>query len=325
MKWFLGAVIVIGLLVGLTALALTEPRQLEASVLPDNRRGDVENGRYLFWAGGCASCHAFPCPDAPNRSCARSDEEKVRLTGGVTIDTPFGKFVAPNISTDAEAGIGGWTTLDFVNAMKRGVSPDHGGGRHHYYPVFPYASYQRMTIADLVDLKAYLDTLPAVADRPPAHELKFPFSIRRGIGMWKLLALDGEDFTPDPAQSDEVNRGAYLVSGPGHCSECHTPRGLFGIDTALAPLDHSRWLGGAPNPEGDGMVPNITPDEATGIGRWSETDIAYALESGFTPEFDTLGGAMAKVQENMAKLNPEDRLAIAAYLKSIPAIDLPKR
>ena len=248
----------------------------------------------------------------------------MRLTGGVSFKTPFGKFVAPNISTDKTAGIGDWSTLDFVNAMKLGISPNDGG-HQHYYPVFPFGSYQRMTIDDLIDLKAFLDTVPAVAEIPAEHDLTFPFNIRRGIGLWKLLVVDGEDFVPDPAKSDAVNRGAYLAVGPGHCGECHTPRGMFGIDTALAPLDHSRWLAGAPDPEGEGVVPNITPDAITGIGDWSEADIAYSLETGFKPDFDTLGGTMTKVQENMAKLTAEDRKAIAAYLKSIPAIELKKK
>ena len=324
MKRFFGAVILVGLLVALTGLALTEPRPLEASTLTQNKTGNVDNGRYLFWAGGCASCHAAPCPEAPGRSCALSDEEKMRLTGGVSFETPFGKFVAPNISTDKTAGIGGWSKLDFVNAMKLGISPDNGG-HQHYYPVFPFSSYQRMTIDDLVDLKTFLDTLPPVAEAPADHDLKFPFNIRRGIGLWKLLVVDGEDYAPEPGKSDEINRGGYLVNGPGHCAECHTPRGKFGIDTLLAPLDHSRWLAGAPAPEGDGVVPNITPHDITGIGDWSEADIAYSLETGFKPDFDMLGGTMTKVQENMAKLTAEDRLAIAAYLKSIPAIELKKK
>jgi len=320
MKRFFAAVLLIGALVAIAALALTEPAPLDAKALPADLAGDAAKGRYLFWAGGCASCHSAPCPDAPGRSCAKADDEKMMLTGGVRFRTPFGEFVAPNISSDPDAGIGGWTTLQFINAMKRGVSP----AGQHYYPVFPYPSYQRMTVADLADLKAFLDTLPAVSETPGEHDLDFPFNIRRGVGLWKLLAVDGEDFTPDPAADQKVNRGAYLVNGPGHCGECHTPRRLLGIDTQLAPLDHSRWLAGAPEPEGTGFVPNITPDGITGIGDWSETDIAYALETGFKPDFDTLGGTMTKVQENMARLTDEDRLAIAAYLKSIPAVELKK-
>jgi mono/diheme cytochrome c family protein len=231
------------------------------------------------------------------------------LAGGAALKTPFGTFHAPNISPDREAGIGGWSTLDFVNAMTRGISP---GGRH-YYPAFPYTSYQRMRLTEVVDLKAFLDTLSPATTRPPGHELPFPFNIRRGLGLWKLLHLDGKPFGPDPAADEIVNRGKYLVEGPGHCGECHTPRDGFGG------LDRSRWLAGGPNPEGKGRVPNITP-HADGLADWSEDDIAYALETGFTPEFDSLGSSMADVQLNMAHLPATDRQAIARYLKSVPPL-----
>lgn len=318
-KRLLSVAILIAAAAAVALYVLTEPLPLDADTIPAGYSPDIENGRYLFWAGGCSSCHAVPCASDQSRSCAATDEEKFALTGGVRFTTPFGTFHAPNISPHPEAGIGGWPVIDFVNAMKRGITP----GGSHYYPVFPYASYQRMPVTDLVDLKAFLDTLPAVSEAAPPHDLDFPFNIRRGLGLWKLLAVDGETFAPAPEAGDEVNRGAYLVNGPGHCGECHTPRGLFGIDHLLAPLDRSRWLAGAPNPDGEGIVPNITPHQ-TGIGSWSEQDIAYALESGFDPSFDTLGGTMAKVQENMARLTPEDRAAIAAYLKSIPPVASPE-
>jgi mono/diheme cytochrome c family protein len=145
------------------------------------------------------------------------------------------------------------------------------------------------------------------------HDLKFPYNIRAGLFFWKKIYLDGKTFKPDPAKSDQINRGAYLVQGPGHCGECHTPRSFLGG------MSKSKALSGAPNPEGKGTIPNITPDE-TGIGSWSEKDIVYALETGFTPDGDSLGSTMSEVQSNMAKLTKEDREAIAAYLKAIPPI-----
>ena len=155
----------------------------------------------------------------------RSQHQGPRLlVGGRCLKTPFGTFHVPNISPDKDTGIGNWTTLDFVNAMKRGVAPDGS----YLYPAFPYTSYQRMTYEDLIDLKAYLDSLPAVKSDVPPHELKFPFNLRRGLGLWHQLYVDGESFVPDANASAELNRGAYLVRGAGHCTECHSARNLLG-------------------------------------------------------------------------------------------------
>ncbi len=292
--------VALALLGGAAFWLLTEPKPLSAAEVPD-RPGDPAKGELLFWAGGCASCHAAP---------GAKGDDKLILSGGEPIVSPFGTFHPPNISPDKQHGIGSWSTLDFVNAMKRGLGP----GGEHLYPSFPYTSYQRMAVADIVDLKAYLDTLPPVATDSPQHELPFPFGIRRGLGLWKLLYLDGATFEPDPTKSDEINRGAYLVEGPGHCNECHTPR------NALGALDFSRHLAGAPNPSGKGFIPNITGGKG-GIGDWSAEDIENFLETGMTPDFDSVGGTMVEVQENMARLPASDRAAIAAYLKDLPPID----
>lgn len=299
MKRILWIVFALIVLAGCIVWRLTAPTTLADKDLPDHTI-DLANGELLFHAGGCASCHA--APDAEGRS-------KYVLTGGLALTTEFGTFVAPNISTDPTVGIGGWSDLDFVNAMKRGVSPEG----QHYYPVFPYASYQRMPVTDLLDLHAYLKTLPATDQGSEPHTLRFPYNIRRTLGVWKFLHIDGRTFVPNPNTDEKRNRGAYLVVGPAHCGECHTPR------DGLGGMLRDRWLAGAPEAEGNGFVPNITPHE-TGIGDWSASDIAYALESGFDPEFDSFGGSMVAVQENMAKLPASDREAIAAYLLSIPAL-----
>ncbi len=283
---------------------LTMPQTLSSTALPDHQP-DLANGETMFWAGGCASCHA--APDA-------KDDERLRLVGGVELNTPFGTFRTPNISPDAKHGIGNWTTLEFVNAMVKGVSPD---GRH-YYPAFPYTNYQNMRYEDLIDLKAYLDSLPAEDNQVAGHTMKFPFGIRRGLGLWKQLYLKP---AVNPAHAEEpelVQRGRYLVQGPAHCGACHTPRNIFGGEIA------ERFLAGATAPESTkgkkpGRIPNITP-HADGIGSWDESDIVYALETGFDPDFDSFGGSMIEVQENMAKLSSEDRAAIAAFLKFIPAL-----
>jgi mono/diheme cytochrome c family protein len=297
----------LGLLAFVAAIAiafylLTIPQALIAADLPAHRP-DLANGKYMFTAGGCAECHAAPvkgCDDL-------NTEEKEVLVGGRCLKTGFGTFHVPNISPDRETGIGNWSTIDFVNAMKRGIAPDGS----YLYPAFPYTSYQRMTYEDLIDLKAYLDTLPAVKSQIPPHALDFPFNIRRGLGLWHKLYVNGASFTPDQQASAEINRGGYLVRGPGHCAECHSSRNLIGG------IVKATEFAGAPNPEREGVVPNITPS-GEGIGDWSEADIAYLLETGNTPDFDTIGDNMVPVQENMAQLTPEDRKTIAAYLKSLP-------
>ena len=282
---------------------VTRPQTLAAADLPDHRSDPVA-GERIFWAGGCASCHASPV----NGKRARGDD-KLLLGGGLELDTPYGVFRVPNISPHTDDGIGGWSMEDFVNAMQRGVSPDG----QHYYPSFPYTSYARMPVEDVMDLKAFLDTLSPVDGRVGAHSLGFPWSVRRGIGAWKRLYLVTEPLAQG-ASPTLVERGRLLVEGAGHCGECHTPRDRFGG------LLRERWLAGAPNPEGKGRVPNITPG-GKNISEWSAADIAYYLESGFTPDFDTVGGSMVAVQENMAKLSAEDRAAIAAYLQALPALD----
>jgi mono/diheme cytochrome c family protein len=275
---------------------LTIPKPAVTGPLPP-RRADLANGERMFNAGGCASCHAIP-----------KQEDTHRLGGGLALKTPFGKFYAPNLSSDASHGIGAWSEENFVNAMLRGV----GRNSEHLYPAFPYTSYQRMALDDVRDLFGFLRTLPADATPSRPHELSFPFNVRRGLGLWKWLYLDGQMFVPDASKSPELNRGAYLVEGPSHCAECHSGRDLLG---GIVPSQ--RFAGGA-DPEGKGWVPNITPGE-NGIGSWSDKDIAYLLETGTTPDYDSVGSSMADVVINTGKLSPEDRAAMAAYIKSLPA------
>ncbi|MGD8347443.1 MAG: cytochrome c [Lysobacterales bacterium] len=269
--------------------ALTRPGSFDADRLP-NRNPDIANGERLFHAGGCASCHGED------------------LAGGLELNTEFGTFRVPNITPHPEAGIGNWSDVDLANAMLHGVSPE---GRH-YYPAFPYASYTRMEPGDIVDLRAYLDEFEARPDRSAGHELAFPFNLRRAIGFWKLLYLRQRPVISAEELGEHARRGRYLVEAVGHCGECHTPRGLLGG------LDQERWLSGAANPDGEGRVPNITP-HPDGLAEWSVADIAYYLESGFTPDFDTVGGSMVEVQENFARLPREDLEAVAEYLKAVPA------
>ena len=303
MRKALFILLAVGVAAALAFYLLTEPVTVPASALPADHVADIKNGKTMFTAGGCAECHAVPAG-----ACDDLDiKDETVLAGGRCLNTDYGTFHVPNISPDKETGIGTWTTLDFVNAMKRGIAP----GGIHLYPAFPYTSYQHMSYADLIDLKAYLDQLPAVRNKVAPHTLRFPYNIRRGIGLFQRLYVDGKTLAPDASASDQVNRGAYLVLGPGHCTECHSPRNGFGGIIA------SQAFAGAKGPDGKGTAPNITPSK-DGIGDWSEEDIAYLLETGNTPDFDVIGGTMVPVQENMAKLTAEDRAAIAAFLKSLP-------
>ncbi|MCG6858012.1 MAG: cytochrome c [Salaquimonas sp.] len=300
MKRIAAALVIIAIVAAVMFYWLTMPSRLPSDVLAGLDKGDAVAGERMFNAGGCVSCHGDK--DAASGTAPM-------LGGGLALVTPFGTFHTPNISPDPQTGIGKWSFADFANAMLRGVSPSGA----HFYPAFPYTSYARMKPQDVADLWAYLKTLPPVVRANKPHELSFPFTIRRGLGLWQLLYL-----SPDPViaidESDpQLVRGRYLVEGPGHCGECHTPRNLIGG------LDKARWLGGGPAPEGGGKIPNITPDPS-GIGSWSAADIAYYLESGFTPDFDSVGGAMVEVQRNMVKLTAEDRQAIAAYLKAVPPV-----
>jgi mono/diheme cytochrome c family protein len=192
----------------------------------------------------------------------------------------------------------------------KGISP----GGTHYFPAFPYTSYSHATVPDVRDLFAYLKTLPPVSGKVPDHDLPFPFKIRRNVGIWKLLFMEGGLFIPDQSRTPQWNRGAYLVHGFGHCAECHSPRNFLGGIVA-----RQRFAGG-PEPEGKGWVPNITQK---GIDDWSAKDIAFFLETGATPDGDSAGGLMARVIKNTSQLKQADRDAIADYVKSLPPVEGP--
>ena len=277
---------------------LTIPAIVSAQSLPAYTP-DLANGLIVFNAGGCASCHAVP-----------NQPDRLKLGGGLALPSPFGTFYVPNISPDGADGIGRCSEADFVTALMKGTSPD----RTHYFPAFPYTSYQRAKVEDIRDLFAYLKTLEPVSGKARDHDVPFPFNIRRDVGIWKLLFMDGTSFMPDVAHSAQWNRGAYLVNGLGHCAECHSPRNLLGGIVAA-----QRFAGG-PNPEGEGWVPNITQK---GIGEWSEKEIADFLETGEMPEGDSASGAMRAVIRNLAQLSAEDRAAMAAYLKSLAPVEGP--
>jgi len=281
---------------------LTAVPVMSAAALPSHN-ADLANGLTTFNAGGCSSCHAVP-----------GQPDRLKLGGGLAIPSPFGTFYAPNISPDPADGIGRWTEAEFVNAVTTGVSPEG----YHYFPAFPYTSYQHAKVEDIRDLFAYLKTLSPVPGKVRDHDVTFPFNIRRNVGIWKWLFMDDKPFVPDVARSAQWNRGAYLVNGLGHCAECHSPRNFLGGIIA------AQRFGGGPDPEGEGegWVPNITPK---GIGDWSAKDIADFLKTGDMPEGDSAGGSMARVIKNTSQLSDQDRAAIAEYLKSLPPVEGPPR
>src|SRR4051812_20432810 len=231
-----GLLVVVGVVAG---LLITAPRKLPASELAAAHTPNLANGEAMFTAGNCSACHM-----------TQGQDDRTQLAGGLKLTSPFGTFVAPNISSDRKYGIGAWSEAEFVNAVKLGT------GRHgeHLYPAFPYPAYSLMKTNDVRDLFAYLRTLPRIAKPSAPHVLDFPFGIRRTIGAWKLLYFKPREFQADKARSDSWNRGAYLAEAAAHCGECHTPRDRLG-----GPENSQRYIG-APNLEKGGrFAPNITP------------------------------------------------------------------
>lgn len=288
MRRSLAALVALGLIAATAAWALSAPRPLDEAQIA-GLSGDPEAGESVFLAAGCSSCHR-----GPDR-----DSDPLVLSGGRSFASDFGTFRAPNISTDPDHGIGGWTQGDFMNAVMRGISP----GGAHYYPAFPYTSYIRADPQDIADLYAYMMTLPADATPSQPHDLGFPFTIRRTVGLWKTLFLR-DDWAVTGDLTPEQERGRYLAEGLSHCAECHTPR------NALGALDRSQWHMGAPNPSGTGRIPAIAGPDFD----WTEFDVSAYLSSGLTPQFDVVGGSMADVVSSLRQIDKADLDSIAAYI-----------
>jgi mono/diheme cytochrome c family protein len=293
---FLGRLLVLGLIMAGVMWFLARPNPMtDADVA--GLSGDAVAGEAVFWAAGCASCHM---------AAGAKDEAQLVLVGGQRFPSDFGTFIAPNISQDPTHGIGAWSLLDLANALKRGVSPEG----EHLFPALPYASYAKMEMQDVANLYAFLKTLPADPTPSASHELTFPFSLREGVGVWKLLFLH-ENWVIDVNLTPTAARGRYIAEALAHCGECHTPRNLLGG------MKTSAWLSGAPNPTGEGRIPNITPAKLT----WSAEEILAYFTTGFTPEFDVVGGHMAHVVENLARLSEADRKAVVEYLAVVPGVE----
>lgn len=270
-----------------------------ASPAPGETAGAPGRGEYVFQTAGGCSCHTD------------RDHGGAPLAGGRAIKSPYGTFYSTNITPDRATGIGAWSEEDFALAMREGVAPDGSS----YFPVFPYTSFTRMSDEDLRDLWTYLRAQPAVrqADRP--HEIRAMLGSRILLPLWKWLCFEGGRFSPDLQRSEQWNRGAYLATGPGHCSECHTPRGRLS-----GPRRELYLAGSEQGPEGE-LAPNITPDPQTGIGRWKVPDVVWLLQTGFAPDGDSVQGLMAEViEQGYQHLGPDDLEAIAVYLRDLPPI-----
>ena len=259
----------------------------------------LERGRLVFLASNCQTCHTDEDNNGPP------------LAGGRELVSEFGTYYSPNITPDKETGIGNWSDEDFVRALREGVAPD---GRY-YYPSFPFTSYTMMRRDDMLALKAYLFSLPAVKKKNREHELPLYMRVVPSAMIWNKAYFEPGEFRPDPGQSDEWNRGAYLSLAMGHCIECHTPRKGLGI------MIEDKLYAGVQDLDGE-AVPNITQHRKTGIGRWSVDDLVYFFQTGLTLSGDVTGGKMAGiVDDSLSKLPPEDQRAMAVYFKSLPAIE----
>jgi mono/diheme cytochrome c family protein len=256
----------------------------------------LARGEYLAKAADCIACHTVPGSGKP-------------FAGGVPFQLPFGTIYSSNITADA-TGIGSWSDDDFVRALHDGVRKDG----QHLYPAFPYTSYTQLSRSDALAIKAYLFSLPKIAQPNRANDLGFPYNQRWAMGFWNAAFFKSQRFQPDPAQSPQWNSGKYLAVALAHCGECHTPRN-FGFG-----LEHGNELAGE---ELQGWrAYNITSDQAHGIGAWSDNDIIHYLTTGHADGRGTAAGPMAEAVENSLRfLNPSDAAALVAYLRSVPARD----
>jgi len=253
--------------------------------------GQVERGHYLAIAGDCAACHTLP----------GSGHD---FAGGRSIETPFGRLLAPNITPDPQTGIGAWTNDEFVNALTKGK------GRHgtRLYPAMPYTYYTRLSRDDALAIRAYLNTVPAVHNPVKSDQLPFPFNMRWTLAVWDKLYFKPAPFHPDPKQSPQWNRGAYLVEGAGHCGMCHTPKNFLGADKASQRFNGYALQGW--------FAPNITDDARRGLGGWSVADIVAYLKTGHNKTSAATGLMSETLNLSTSKMSDDDLKAIAVYLKN---------
>ena len=253
----------------------------------------IARGKYLTDAGDCVACHTKPGGEP--------------FAGGLYLKTPFGQLSTPNITPDNETGIGTWTGDQFYRVLHAGI----GKGGEYLYPAMPFPWYTKVTRDDAMAIRTYLASVkPVHAPREP-NRMTFPFNIRIGLLAWNEAFFHEGTFKPDPKQSAEINRGAYLVEGLGHCGECHNGHAMLGAGTAAEPLRGGEIQGW--------YAPNLTSDVREGIGKYSGDQLVAYLKTGQAPGMGAVAGPMAQtIHDSLSKLNDADLHAIAAYLKSTP-------
>lgn len=295
----MNGIIRIGILLGVVALVgifAISRWPIKEPVALGMMQGDARRGAYLARSSGCIACHT----DAETGGAA--------LAGGAPLKTPFGTFVPPNITSDPAGGIGSWTLDDFAVAVRQGVRPDGKA----YYPAFPYEFYNTFSDQDIADLWTAFRTVPAVAQVANAHSLRFPFSQRWALKLWRARYMTQAELAPVMAQSDAWNRGQELVNGASHCAACHTDRGLFGGLKTSDPLAGNDTL------PGGSKAPSIQTASLVAQG-WSVSNMSYALRTGIMPDGDVFGGSMAEaVAAGTSYMTDADRDAIATYLLTPP-------
>jgi mono/diheme cytochrome c family protein len=254
----------------------------------------VDRGRYLTLAGDCSSCHS-PRNGQP-------------FSGGHIVPTPFGAIPGPNLTPDAETGLGGWTADDFYRAMHTGK----GHEERSLYPAFPFTSYTKVTRADTDAIFAYLKSLPATKRATLETMLRWPYSMRSLLGSWRLLYFDEGEYQPDPKRSTAWNRGAYLVQGLGHCNECHASRNTFGA------MNTEPFLAGGLIPVQNWYAPDLSMGPNGGLAGWTEADVVSLLKTGRSSKGTAFGPMADVVIQSTQHLTDGDLAAMAIYLKSLP-------
>lgn len=276
------------------ALANRNPDLNQPSVAPANPAQQIKQGEYLVRVGNCMSCHT-----------ARGGEQ---YAGGRAVPTPFGNIYTSNLTPDAETGIGKWNNGDFWQAMHDGKSKNGS----LLYPAFPYTNYTKVTRTDSDAIFAYLQTLPAVAQKNIAPELRFPYDNRALLYVWRALYFRPGQYVNDDKQSVEWNRGAYLAQGLGHCSACHSPRDSFGGTSLKAEL------GGGMIPVLNWYAPPLNSDKENGLGNWEAAHLAAFLKTGVAPSRSVSGPMSEVVAGSLQHMSDADINALTGYLKSLP-------
>jgi mono/diheme cytochrome c family protein len=280
----------------LATLAAPGPTQAQQSVSPPNEQ--VVRGKYLAILGDCASCH--------------TSKDGAAYAGGRGLDSGFGIIYSANLTPDRETGIGNWSADQFYRAMHKGIAADDS----HLYPAFPYPYFTHMTRADDDAIYAYLQTIPAVHAKPPPNKLPFPLNVRGVMAIWNALYFSEGEYKPDPTKSAEWNRGAYIVTGPGHCGGCHTPKNFLMAD------ENDRALSG--NVIDNWYAADLSGEPRAGLASWTAADIEEYLKSGRNARATASGSMQEVIGLSTSRMEGADRAAIAAYLKGLPPSPAPR-